>query len=277
MALTRVTRRGGTTDVDTMEMLDEIGRLSGEIYVEILQGDRTSDNANSGGTHAGDSVVDLWVRGTDAKDCLRIGKRLEYLARMVGAFAWYRPELRKDDGTLVWRPHVHLGRTDSPGLSAAAKDQRAQYFEGFNGMPLYKRTVKDTGTREFLDVRWLTNYKPKEDEMVTSAEMSQIADLTVSRLLGKRIAYPGAPDTDRKPPFQEWFIGMAMRTSVINAGVTKVLAEVGASAPSEAEIARLLAAEIGDDVKATLTEVLLSNGLPNASAIVDEFLSRLSK
>lgn len=258
--------RGGTSDVDTIAMLKEVARLSGEIYVEILQGSNTTSTSASGNTHAADGVVDLWVRGKDASDNYRIGKRLEYLCRKVGGFAWYRPELRRDDGSLIWRPHVHVGRTDCPNLSAAARDQRSQYIEGYNGIPLYKRTIADTGTREFVNVRWLTNYTTVvKDTDVTQEDIDKIAARVVAVLMGHRLAVPGADDSVRKPPFQEWFLGLCMRSDVINRNI--VALSDGTNAVDEATIANMVVAELADDVNTTLRDVLNGYGIPNAEAI----------
>jgi hypothetical protein len=67
----------------------------------------------SAGTHDGGGVVDLvsWD-----------SKRKVKVARELGAFAWFRPDLPG-----VWGEHIHLGIRSHGSLSSAAKAQQADF------------------------------------------------------------------------------------------------------------------------------------------------------
>lgn len=116
-AFERVNFRGRTMDRKTQSFLEAMEQRLG-YELTVVQGCYNAGGvAASAGTHDGGGVVDLvaW----DAKRKVRV-------ARELGAFAWYRPDLPG-----VWGEHVHLGIRSHGRLSPAAKDQQA----GFDADP----------------------------------------------------------------------------------------------------------------------------------------------
>lgn len=79
----------------------------------------------SGNTHDGGGAVDLTAQDWQAK---------VHALRAVGFAAWHRPELRRADGSLVWREHVHAVLVGNAKLSPAAKDQVADYLRHRDGL-----------------------------------------------------------------------------------------------------------------------------------------------
>lgn len=116
-AFDRVTFRGHLMDRKTQAFLEAMEAELG-YELTVLQGCYNPGGvAASGGTHDGGGVVDLAPADHERK---------VKVARALGAFAWFRPELWID-GKRVWGDHVHLGIRNHGRLAAAARAQQADY------------------------------------------------------------------------------------------------------------------------------------------------------
>lgn len=116
-AFERVIFRGRVMDKKTQAFLRAMEQRLG-YELTIVQGSYNAGGVSaSAGTHDGGGVVDLvsWDH-----------RRKVRVARELGAFAWFRPDLPG-----VWGEHVHLGIRDHGRLSSAAKAQQA----GFDADP----------------------------------------------------------------------------------------------------------------------------------------------
>ncbi len=112
-AFEHVTYRGRLMDRKTMAFLQAMEQKLG-YDLTVIQGSYNGGGVPaSAGTHDGGGVVDLvsWDH-----------KRKVRVARELGAFAWFRPDLPG-----VWGEHVHLGIRSHGKLSDAAKSQQADF------------------------------------------------------------------------------------------------------------------------------------------------------
>jgi hypothetical protein len=112
-AFEKVNYHGRLMDRKTMAFLQAMEQRLG-YDLTIIQGSYNGGVVGaSAGTHDGGGVVDLvaW----DARRKVRV-------ARELGAFAWFRPDLPG-----VWGEHVHLGVRSHGKLSPAAKAQQADF------------------------------------------------------------------------------------------------------------------------------------------------------
>ena len=112
-AFERVIFRGRLMDRKTQAFLQAMEQRLG-YDLTVIQGCYNPGGVSaSAGTHDGGGVVDLvsWDH-----------RRKVRVARELGAFAWFRPDLPG-----VWGEHVHLGIRDHGRLSPAAKEQQVCY------------------------------------------------------------------------------------------------------------------------------------------------------
>lgn len=145
---TKVKWRGVTVDARTGEMLQELARTSGRIYINPTQGSYSTGVTASAGTHAGGGAVDVMHSSWSTADYGTV----EMLARQIGFAAWHRTPAQGN-----WSRHVHMlavqsgGRGDQGVLSASADTQVKAYYDGRNGLA---NGARDTGTRAFVGVTW---------------------------------------------------------------------------------------------------------------------------
>lgn len=108
----------------------------------LTQGSYTAAWGPSANTHAGGGAVDLVPYDWERK--VRV-------LRKHGFAAWYRPELRRSNGDLVWGPHIHAIQVGNKKLSDAAKAQVREYLAGYDGLA---GNGLDTGPRDHVGVQW---------------------------------------------------------------------------------------------------------------------------
>jgi hypothetical protein len=170
-----VTWRGVVVDQRTADMLEELARISGNIYINPTQGSWSGSVAASAGTHAGCGAVDLmhplWSVG-DFNTVTRLG-------RSVGFAMWHRTPQQSN-----WPRHCHGiaiqpgGKHDRGCLSAAAHQQVIDYYNGRNGLA---RHAPDDGPRDYVGTTWET-YKEQhmalsDDDIRRIAEAVWTADI----------------------------------------------------------------------------------------------------
>jgi hypothetical protein len=116
-------------------------------------------NAASAGTDSGGGHVDInLVPFTDADRRL-----VETTFRRYGNAAFWRPARRADGSRYGWQEHMHVLRIDCGDLAPNARVQLRDYFEGWSGLPIGGRTMRDTGSRSYVARRWTdvrTTLKP---------------------------------------------------------------------------------------------------------------------
>lgn len=159
-----VTWRGVTLDPTTRDLLVELARISGDIYVEPIPGYGSyRNNDASGGTDTGGGHCDLDLEGrTDAE-----ARTLETLARSLGAVAYFRPRVSPTGYVYGWQRHLHIIRRDCADLSQAARDQVVDYDEGRNGLA---NNGPDTGSRAYVGMTWARYLEQKENTMTPEQE-----------------------------------------------------------------------------------------------------------
>lgn len=155
--------RGFWFDVQTRDMLVELARISGSIYVRPLQGCWSTETANSAGTHARACVVDLDCEHLSDADA----ERLEYLWRSMGGFGWFRPRTSPTGYVYGWQRHAHLAHPDGD-MSSGLRDQWDDYLADRNGLA---NNGPDTGTRAYVGMTW-ARYREEHD--VTPEQMAQL-------------------------------------------------------------------------------------------------------
>jgi hypothetical protein len=183
-ALPRVVEfRGIWTDATTVELLVELARISGPIYVDPIggcgswQGWRVltpdgqiitlGSTANSAETHTGDGVVDLNCEHLTDDEA----RRLETLCRMLGCAAWFRPAVSPYTGNAYgWQRHIHLIRQDAANLPDAARRQVTAYRNKLDGLAV---PHADRGSHAYLTRTWADYLREKEDT-VTPEQLQQI-------------------------------------------------------------------------------------------------------
>jgi hypothetical protein len=143
----KVKWRGQTFDDRTADMLTELARISGKIYINPTQGSY-SGAAASAGTHTGGGAADLMHPSWSKADYDTVTK----LARKIGFAAWHRTPAQAN-----WPRHLHLiavqkgGKNDKGVLSSAAHKQVKAYFDGKNGLASGK---PDDATRYYVGQTW---------------------------------------------------------------------------------------------------------------------------
>lgn len=177
--------RGHWFDPTTRDMLAELARLSGALYVDPIQGCWSTDTEASGSTHDGACVGDINAeRWTDAQ-----AREVETLWRSIGGFGWFRPVLYRKDGSRVWQRHLHLGRNGA-GMAPALATQYQDYLAGYNGLPIGNRTNRDTGTRAYVTATW-ADYLRERDDMSyldwPAADRKALAEDVRDAILGRPI------------------------------------------------------------------------------------------
>jgi hypothetical protein len=167
----RVEWRGKTFDKRTAEMLAEMARESGPIYIEPWQGCYSGGVSASAGTHNGGGAVDIAaVNLTPAQrhEVVRIG-------RMVGFAMWLRTPAQSN-----WPFHIHGiavqpgGKDDRGVLSASAHAQVIDYFNNINGLAGRGR---DDGPRDHVGTTW-ESYNKQRDwlSMASQEDVRRIVD-----------------------------------------------------------------------------------------------------
>lgn len=257
MTLQRVKWRGITTDKDSAESLEYLATdLSGDVLITPGQGSYTSSTDASADTHEGAGAVDIWCTPTT-------GPKIERWLRSIGWAAWYRPAKAG-----VWRDHVHALRIDCQELSRGAKLQVGDYLAGYNGLPMGGRINKDTGSREYLDVRWLIY---KETVMSLSAEDKTFITSAIERgVWGRDMPHP-VTEGEKADAWQMMY--WAARYSLLGLqklGSTDFVDEKAIVASIVPAIAPALAAAINDVIEPVPGEV-------NADALAEAVLAKLTE
>lgn len=182
----QVTWRGVRLDPRTRDMMDEVARLTGDIYINPTQGS-WSHAAASAGTHSGAGAIDLMHPSWSVSDYDTVVREM----RRVGFAAWHRTPQQAN-----WPRHVHGIAIGAQGLADGAVAQVAAYKAGRNGLA---SGGPDDGPRDFVGVTWET-YQEQEDD-VKEADIEAIVERVaarVNRVLGDYNAKgePAGPNKD---------------------------------------------------------------------------------
>lgn len=144
----RVEWRGQWFDKRTADMLEELARISGNIYINPTQGSYNTSVSASGNTHSGGGAGDLMHPSWSIADFNTVAK----LARKIGFFAAHRTPQQAN-----WPRHCHLiavqpwGMHDKGVLSTAAHQQVIDYMNNRNGLASHAR---DDGPRDWVGEIW---------------------------------------------------------------------------------------------------------------------------
>lgn len=138
-----ITFRGHRFDRLTVAAILDVERDLGR-ELNITQGSYNTSVAASGTTHAGGGA------GDSMPPTLAEARREERALRRRGFMAYVRPELWRN-GVKVWSLHVHWGLMGNRKASAGLRAQFAEYLAGGDGLV---GSARDTGPREFVDVRY---------------------------------------------------------------------------------------------------------------------------
>lgn len=123
---TKVQWRGKTFDKRTRDMLVELQRLNGPIYIHPSQGSYNKGGVSaSAGTHDGGGAVDISVRDMNHEQIEETVKN----GRVVGFAMWHRKAIPG-----VWGEHIHGIAIGAPDLPALAKAQIEDYRKGKDGL-----------------------------------------------------------------------------------------------------------------------------------------------
>lgn len=182
-AFDKVTYRGRLMDRKTQAFLKAMEDRLG-YPLTVVQGCYNPGGVSaSAGTHDGGGVVDLvsW----DAKRKVRV-------ARELGAFAWFRPDLPG-----VWGEHIHLGVRSHGRLSSAAKNQQADY----DGSPARNGLASNAVDRTWhpdppVTFKFKSGIEPTEREQ-TRVSRARDALAEAIHSLGEAAALLDAADADR--------------------------------------------------------------------------------
>ncbi|MDE9366869.1 peptidoglycan-binding domain-containing protein [Luteipulveratus sp. YIM 133132] len=121
----RVTSHGATMNTRTVAMLTAAERRLGRRLV-IEQGSyNPGGDPTSAGTHDGGGVLDISVKGMDARTRSTVARQL----RTVGFAAWVRNPSQAD-----WPWHIHAVALSDPDLASQAQHQAGDYYLGKNGL-----------------------------------------------------------------------------------------------------------------------------------------------
>lgn len=145
--------RGVTLCERCAAMMDEVARLSGDVYVRPTQGSYSGGGVQaSAGTHDGCCAID--IAGQDEGMGQADREVICNAGRQVGFAMWIRTPDQSD-----WPFHIHGigvqpgGQWDVGGLSSGAHGQVIDYFEGRNGLA---SGAPDDGPRDWVGVIWET-------------------------------------------------------------------------------------------------------------------------
>ena len=182
-AFEKVTYRGRLMDRKTMAFLQAMEARLG-YPLTVIQGCYNAGAVSaSAGTHDGGGVVDLvsW----DARRKVRV-------ARELGAFAWFRPDLPG-----VWGEHIHLGVRSHGRLSSAAKAQQSAY----DGDPARNGLASNAVDRTWhpdpsVTFKYRTAVAPPEPEPTRVARARDALAEAIHNL-GEAAALLDAADDDR--------------------------------------------------------------------------------
>jgi hypothetical protein len=153
-------------------MMEEVARLSGDVYVRPTQGSYSGGVSASAGTHDGGGAIDL--AGQDAGMTQAHRDVIESAGRQVGLAMWIRTPDQSD-----WPWHLHGiavqpgGKGDRGVLSSGAHGQVIDYFEGRNGLA---SGAADDGPRQWVGVTWETYQSsapppPKDEDDMPKARI----------------------------------------------------------------------------------------------------------
>lgn len=186
-AFERVNYRGRLMDRKTQAFLQAMEQRLG-YDLTVVQGSYNAGGVSaSAGTHDGGGVVDLvsW----DAKRKVRV-------ARELGAFAWFRPDLPG-----VWGEHIHLGIRGHGRLSPAAKAQQA----GFDANPARNGLANNAVDRTWhpapaVTFRYRASAEPEPAPAPPRTRVARARDALAEAIhaLGEAAALLDAADEDRE-------------------------------------------------------------------------------
>ncbi|MGW5240977.1 hypothetical protein ACWEOW_18745 [Monashia sp. NPDC004114] len=181
--------RGIWTDATTVDMLEELARITGpDILVRpirkagsfqgvtVRKPDGSTEelfrDPDSGFTHTRAGVVDL-----DAEHLNDVQARtLETLARSLGSAAWFREAIPDK-----WQRHIHVVRIDADPLADSAQGQVTAYKDNRNGLS-GESAGPDTGNRDHVSMTWAAYEKdnvmtPEQQKAILNA-IAQISEDT---------------------------------------------------------------------------------------------------
>jgi hypothetical protein len=182
--------RGHWFDVQTRDMLVELARISGPIYVHPIQGCWSEAVQRSAETHNKACVVDLDCEHLDDDDA----EQLVTLWRSMGGFGWFRPRVSASGYVYGWQRHAHLGHPDGD-MADELRDQLADYLAGRNGLA---NNAPDPHTRAYVGMTW-ARYRKAHDTM-TPEQLAQLL-AAINAVPGKTWAHPlTGHDEDGKGP-----------------------------------------------------------------------------
>lgn len=226
--------RGAYFDLVTWDLVQEVKRLSGSLYINPMDGcgcfqgrsvqledGRVLDLGETGAsadTHEGEGAGDIAVSSDEE------GRIVETLFRMVGCAAWYRPLVSPYSGRKYgWARHVHFLRIGAR-LSPAAQEQVKAYLDGLNGLAV---PHPDTGTRKYVGVTWASylanKQKTQEEDPLAAITLAQI----VEGILDAQIKHPDPKRTDTSS-LQSWITRSTLEAIGANAKAAAALARVAA-------------------------------------------------
>ena len=163
--------RGVTLCERAAAMMDEVARLSGDVYVRPTQGSYSGGGVQaSAGTHDGCCAID--IAGQDEGMTQADREVICNAGRQVGFAMWIRTPDQSD-----WPFHIHGigvqpgGQWDTGGLSDGGHGQVIDYYEGRNGLA---SGAPDDGPRDWVGATWET-YKPEDD--MTPEQANQLANV----------------------------------------------------------------------------------------------------
>lgn len=192
--MARVTWRGVTLDDRTRDMMEEVARNTGDIYVNPTQGS-WSHAAASAGTHSGAGAIDLMHPSWSVKDYDTVVREM----RRVGFAAWHRTPQQAN-----WPRHVHGIAIGAKGLADGAVAQVAAYKAGRNGLA---SGGPDDGPRQFVGVTWET-YQEAEDDV-----KQEDIDAIIEGVAKAVNATLGGKDLSGKERTGQWLLQSAQRMS----------------------------------------------------------------
>lgn len=184
--------RGVRLDPRTRDMMEEVARNTGSIYVNPTQGS-WSGAAASAGTHTGCGAIDLMHPSWDVSHYNIVVREM----RRVGFAAWHRTPQQSN-----WPRHVHGiavqpgGKHDRGCLAGGAHSQVIDYYEGRNGLA---SRAPDDGPRTWVGRTW-EDYVAKQTLVVaTLNHPARYGRPPLNRLGAKAVALQEVGDDVRVP------------------------------------------------------------------------------
>lgn len=166
--MAKVKWRGVVLDDRTRDMMEEVARLTGSIYVNPTHGSYSHASA-SAGTHSGGGAIDLMHKSWSVKDYDEVVKQM----RKVGFAAWHRTPQQAN-----WPRHVHGIAMGCKDASDGAKAQMVAYLKGRNGLAV---GGPDDGPRKWAGRTWEMYQKGQmpptegDDMPLSDADIDKIA------------------------------------------------------------------------------------------------------